>query len=47
VNLEIVSNGVVFAAVPGDGKRTRLTVSAQLKVRPELLGGRTHRGAKE
>ena len=31
VNLEIVSNGVVIAAVPGDGKRTRLTVSTQLK----------------
>jgi len=31
VNLEIVSNGVVIAAIAGDGKRTRLTVSTQLK----------------
>ena len=29
-NLEIVSNGVVIAAVAGDGKRTKLTVSTQV-----------------
>ena len=29
--LEIVSNGAVLASTPGDGKRTTLTVSAQLK----------------
>jgi hypothetical protein len=30
VNVEIVSNGAVVASVPGDGKRTKLTVSTRV-----------------